>query len=103
MPKDAETLEFWRKRSEKIKTALLNKAWTREELAKRSGHDVRTIRTVLAGIDAVRDQTIVDICQALEIKPELSEPTEAEVEVAESWYGSYARDPYRNYEGAYFA
>ena len=72
---------------------MLNKAWTRAQLAAKSGHDVRTVRTVLAGVDAVRDQTIVDICQALGIEPELSEPTESEAEVAEPWYGSYARGP----------
>jgi hypothetical protein len=58
---------------------------------------------VLAGIEPVRDQTIVDICQALGIEPELSEPTDSEIEVAESWYGSYAREPYKHYEGAYYA
>jgi hypothetical protein len=103
MPKDAATLEFWRKRAAKIEKALLNKAWTRIQLATKSGHDVRTIRTVLAGEDPVRDQTIVDVCQALGIEPELSEPTESQIEVAEPWYGSYAREPYKAYEGAYYA
>jgi hypothetical protein len=103
MPKDAATLEFWRKRAAKIERALLNKAWTRSQLAAKSGHDVRTVRTVLAGVDAVLDQTIVDICQALGIEPELAEPTDSEAEVAEPWYGSYARGPYKSYEGAYYA
>jgi hypothetical protein len=103
MSKDAALVEFWRKRAAKIEKALLNKAWTRAQLALKSGHDVRTIRTVLAGIDAVRDQTIVDICNALNIEPELEARQEVEIEVAEPWYGSYARDPYKSYEGAYFA
>jgi hypothetical protein len=47
-------------------------------------------------------QTIVDVCQALGVEPELS-PGDAGIEVAEPWYGSYARDPYKHYEGAYFA
>jgi lambda repressor-like predicted transcriptional regulator len=104
MSKDeARLLEFWRKRAAKIENALLNKSWTRAHLATKSGHDVRTIRTVLAGLEPVRDQTIVDVCQALGIDPELSEPTDPEIQVAEPWYGSYARDPYRSYEGVYFA
>jgi hypothetical protein len=58
---------------------------------------------VLTGLEAVRDQTIVDFCQALGIEPELSQPIESEIEVAEHWYGSYPREPYKAYEGAYFA
>lgn len=104
MPKDVEKLRaFWQMRAAKIEKALLNKSWNRNQLANKSGHDVRTIRTVLKATEAVRDQTIVDICQALGIEPELSEPTEVEIEVAESWYGSYAREPYTHYEGAYYA
>ncbi len=100
---NGKLLDFWRKRDAKIETALLNKKWTRAYLAIRSGHDVRTIRTVLAGVEPVRDQTIVDICQALEIEAELSEPVVAEAEVAAHWYGSYAREPYKFCEGVYYA
>jgi hypothetical protein len=83
----------------------MKKSWTRTKLAHQTGYDVRTIRTVLGGIEPVRDQTILDVCQALGIEADLSDSSakELEIEVAESWYGSYAREPYRNYEGAYFA
>jgi transcriptional regulator with XRE-family HTH domain len=94
--------DFRRLRAEKISQALLNKSWTRDKLAQETGYDVRTIRTVLKG-EKVRDQTIVDICQALGIDPQLSQPENQDIEVSEPWYGSYAREPYRQYEGVYFA
>jgi DNA-binding Xre family transcriptional regulator len=100
---DQKQVEFRRNRAEKISRALMNKAWTRTKLAHETGYDVRTIRTVLGGIEPVRDQTIIDVCEALGIEPELSPERVEEIEVAEPWYGSYAREPYRNYEGAYFA
>jgi transcriptional regulator with XRE-family HTH domain len=100
---DQRQIEFRRVRAEKITKALLNKSWTRTKLAHETGYDVRTIRTVLGGIEPVRDQTIIDICQVLGIKAELSHSASDEIEVAESWYGSYAREPYRHYEGFFLA
>lgn len=100
---DQKQIEFRRNRAEKMSKALMNKAWTRTKLAHETGYDVRTIRTVLGGIEPVRDQTIIDVCEALGIEPQLSEAGGEEIEVAESWYGSYAREPYKHYEGAYFA
>jgi transcriptional regulator with XRE-family HTH domain len=96
-------VDFRRVRAEKISQALLSKSWTRAKLAQETGYDVRTIRTVLKGTEAVRDQTILDVCQALGIEPQLSHPEDVEIEVSESWYGSYAREPYKHYEGVYFA
>jgi hypothetical protein len=94
---------FRQKRADRISQALLNRSWTRDKLAQETGYDVRTIRTVLKGTEAVRDQTIVDVCQALGIEAQLSSPDNEEIEVSESWYGSYAREPYKQYEGVYFA
>jgi transcriptional regulator with XRE-family HTH domain len=99
---DGKQVEFWRKRAQKITTAMLNKAWTQAKLAEKAGHDVRTIRELVHG-KAVSNQVVVNVCQALSIEAELSDPDEVEIEVSESWYGSYAREPCRNYEGAFFA
>lgn len=103
MSQNVDMDEFRRKRAAKIKKAFLNKGWIQDDLARKSGHDVRTIRKVLAGNEPIQDRIIVDVCQALGIEAELSDAGEPEIEVAESWYGSYAREPYKDYEGAYFA
>lgn len=93
-------VEFRRKRAEKIAKAMLNKAWTQARLAEASGYDVRTIRNLLKG-EKLRDQTIVDVCSVLGIEPEIAEIDQG-VEVSEHGYGSYAREPYKHYEGVYF-
>jgi transcriptional regulator with XRE-family HTH domain len=100
--KDNEALEFRRARARKIEQALRNKSWTRAKLAELTGYDVRTIRTVLKGEDPVRDQTILDVCEALGIEPELDSPAPEEVEISDSRHGSYVREAYRQYEGAWF-
>lgn len=89
-------------RAEMIRAAMEKKAWTKEKLAQESGYEERTIRKVLKGV-AVRSQTIIDVCEALEIEAGVPARDDDEIEVAEPWYGSYARTPYKHYEGAYFA
>lgn len=98
---DPAQVEFRQKRAQKISSAMLNKAWTQAKLADMAGHDVRTVRDLLHG-KHVSNQVIVNVCQALGVEAEITDPT-TEIEVSETWYGSYAREPYRNYEGAYFA
>ena len=93
--------EFLISRARKIERALVRKSWTRVHLAELTGYDERTIRNVL-GAKPVRDQTIIDICQALGIEPDLEDSSEY-VEVADAEYGEYPRGPYRRYEGGYFA
>jgi hypothetical protein len=93
-------VEFLGARARKIERALVQKSWTRIRLAEVTGYDERTIRNVLGG-KAVRDQTIVDICQALGIEADLD--PHGHVEVADRAYGEYPRGPYRKYEGGYFA
>jgi DNA-binding Xre family transcriptional regulator len=93
--------EFLISRARKIERALVRKNWTRVHLAEVTGYDERTIRNVL-GAKPVRDQTIIDICQALEIESDLEDSSQY-VEVAGAEYGEYPRGPYRRYEGGYFA
>ena len=93
--------DFLISRARKIERALVRKSWTRVYLADITGYDERTIRNVL-GAKPVRDQTIIDICQALGIEPDLEDSSEY-VEVADAEYGEYPRGPYRKYEGGYFA
>src|SRR3954452_13394206 len=92
--------EFLISRARKIERALVRRSWTRVHLAELTGYDERTIRNVLGG-KAVRDQTIIDICQALGIEPDLD--PHGHIEVADRDYGEYPRGPYRKYEGSYFA
>ena len=82
--------EFLISRARKIERALVRKSWTRVHLAELTGYDERTIRNVL-GAKPVRDQTIIDICQALGIEPELEDSSEyVEVEVEVPVIGSTA-------------
>src|SRR5215207_5947011 len=60
--------EFLSARARKIERALLRKNWTRVHLADLTGYDERTIRNVLHG-KPVREQTVIDICEALGIEP----------------------------------
>jgi hypothetical protein len=76
------------------------KNWTRVHLADLTGYDERTIRNVLGG-KPVRDQTIIDICEALGIEP-IVESENQHFEVADAEYGEYPRGPYRKYQGGYF-
>lgn len=94
-------VQFLSGRAKRIERALISKNWTRVQLADATGYDERTIRNVLGG-RPVRNQTIIDICQALGIEPELSDRNE-HFEVAEELYGAYARGPFRTYEGGFFA
>ena len=93
--------EFLISRARKIERALVRKSWTRVHLAEVAGYDERTIHNVLRA-KPVRDRTIIDICQALGMDPELEDSSEY-VEVADAEYGEYPRGPYRRYEGGYFA
>lgn len=88
-------------RAAKIKEALAQKSWTQERLAKESGMDVRSVRNVLSA-KSVQNQTILDICEALNIPAELDAP-QAEIELSDPYYGSYTRPAYKHYEGYYFA
>ena len=72
-------------RARKIERALVRKNWTRVHLAEITGYDERTIRNVLHA-KPVRDQTIIDICEALGIEPELEDESQY-VEVADAEYG----------------
>jgi transcriptional regulator with XRE-family HTH domain len=94
--------EFRRRRGAKIEKAMINLSWTRAQLAAKSGRDIRVIRDLINGEATVQPQSIRDICQALKIEPELYPPIPT-IEVADLKYGAYARDPYKHYEGAYFA
>src|SRR4051794_12444072 len=94
-------VDFLSARARRIERALVRNNWTRVRLAEVTGYDERTVRNVLSG-KAVRDQTVMDICQALGIEPELEDETQF-VEVAEATYGEYPRRPYRRYEGGYLA
>ena len=92
--------DFLSARARKIERALVTKKWTRVHLANVTGYDERTIRNVLSG-KAVRNQTILDISQALDIEAEL-EGEGHNVEVAGELYGAYARTPFLGYEGGFF-
>jgi hypothetical protein len=92
---------FLSTRARKIERALVQKNWTRVHLADLTGYDERTIRNVLAG-RPVRDQTVIDICEALGIA-QILEAEGQHLEVADAKYGEYPRGPYRKYEGGYFA
>jgi DNA-binding Xre family transcriptional regulator len=94
--------EFRRQRGARVEAAMYKKKMNQQQLATASGHDVRTVRILLKGNEDVRPQIVIDICEALEIEPELYESSAA-IQVADLKYGSYARDPYKHYEGAYFA
>jgi transcriptional regulator with XRE-family HTH domain len=81
-----------------IRRALDHKKWTQKRLAEKTGYSERTLRSVLSG-RPVRDQTVVDVCEALGIEPEL----EHVGQVAAECYGAYARSYVDQYEGEYFA
>ena len=93
-------IQFRNARAKRIERALTDKKWTRIHLAKLTGYDERTIRNLLSG-KAIRDQTIVDVCQALAIAPELGR--DRHVEIADERFGSYARHSFLDYEGGFFA
>lgn len=94
--------EFRRRRGAKIEKAMISLSWTRAQLAAKSGRDIRVVRDLINGEATVQPQSIQDICQALKIEPELY-PSLAAIEVAGFKYGAYARGPYKQYEGGYFA
>lgn len=94
-------LEFRIERAKRLERALRNKGWTRVQLAAKTGYDEKTIRNVLSG-DPVRDQTIIDVSQSLEIEPQL-ENTLGDVDVADDAFGGYLRHTHRNYEGFFRA
>src|SRR5215218_1800070 len=89
--------EFLISRARKIERALVRWSWTRVHLAELTGYDERTIRNVL-GAKPVRDQTIIDICQALGIEP-YPDDTNEYVELSDPEYGEYPHGPYRKYDG----
>jgi DNA-binding Xre family transcriptional regulator len=97
---NARETEFVAQRAKKIERALAAKRWTQVHLASKTGYDARTIHNVLKR-KPVREQTILDICQALGIEAELDNGQQ--VDFADPGYGEYPRGPYRKYEGGYFA
>jgi transcriptional regulator with XRE-family HTH domain len=92
--------ELVAQRAKVIERALAAKRWTQLHLGSKTGYDERTIRNVLRG-RPVREQTILDVCQALGIEAELHNGHQ--VDFADQAYGEYPRGPYRKYEGGYFA
>jgi len=100
MPRNSD-LEFRIERAKRLERALRNKGWTRVQLAEKTGYDEKTIRNLLAG-EPVRDHTIVDVSNALEVEPQLVNPYD-DVDVASDIYGGYLRHTHRNYEGFFYA
>ena len=94
-------LEFRLARARKLERALRNKGWTRKQLAEETGYDEKAIRNILAG-EPVRDQTVVDVSQALGIEPE-TDTKHDRVEVAEDEYGGYSRSTHRQYESFFYS
>lgn len=91
-----------RARAAKINDARANKSWSPTELARKANLDFRTVRSVLDGELVVSDASIIAVCKALGISPELDDRSR-NVEIADAQYGSYAYSSYKNYEGYYFA
>ena len=90
--------------AQRIGRAMAEKGWTQARLAKAAGYDERTIRNVLKG-ESTRQETILDICEALDIEFEsiAYENHDPEyVDVAAEPYGAYARRNVTNYVGPYF-
>ena len=58
-------LEFRLAGQRKLERALRNKGWTRKQLAEETGYDRKSDPNILAG-EPVRDQTVVDVSQALQ-------------------------------------
>ena len=94
-------LEFRLARARKLERALRNKGWTRKQLAEETGYDEKAIRNILAG-EPVRDQTVVDVSQAVGIEPE-TDTKHDRVEVAEDEYGGYSRSTHRQYESFFYS
>jgi len=92
-------LEFRLARASRLNQALNNKHWTRTLLAEKTGYDEKTIRNLLAG-EVVRDQTIIDVSQALGIAPELVN-TIQNIDVSGDDFGGYTRSTHATYE-SYF-
>ena len=98
---EATIFEFRLARARKLERALRNKGWTRKQLAEETGYDEKAIRNILAG-EPVRDQTVVDVSQALGIEPE-TDTQHDRVEVAEDEYGGYSRSAHRQYESFFYS
>lgn len=92
-------LEFRVERARTMRRAMQNCGLTQTVLATKSGYDERTIRNVLKG-ESVRDQTIIDICNALGVDPVL-ENNLLDREVSDNSLGGYTRATHRNYDGYY--
>lgn len=92
-------LEFNLDRARKIERAIQNKKWTKTELSSKTGYDGKTIRNLLSG-QVVRDQTVIDVCEALGIEPML-ENTIENVACADDEFGGYLRNTHSFYEGYY--
>lgn len=86
-------------RAGRVERAMRAKGFTRQKLAERAGYDIRTIYKVI-NAEHVRDKTIIDICRALDIAPELELPPD-ENQIAPDAYGAYSHSAYRHYEGKY--
>ena len=93
-------LEFRLDRAKQIQRALQNKGWTRTQLASKTGYDEKTIRNLLAGQE-VRDQTVIDVSQALAIVPRLENDVD-NVECADDVFGGYVRSTHKFYETYYY-
>lgn len=92
-------LEFNLDRARKIERAIQNKKWTKTELSIKTGYDGKTIRNLLSG-QIVRDQTVIDVCEALGIEPMLENHIE-NIACADDEFGGYLRNTHSFYEGYY--
>ncbi len=97
-------LEFRIERGKEMDRALRLKGLTRTQLAKQIGYDDKTVARVLAG-EEVRDDAVIDVCQALGIEAKLvnllDNPVD-NVEVADNEYGGYLRSTHRQFDGQYY-
>lgn len=94
-------LEFNLERARKIERAIQNKKWTKAELSIKTGYDSKTIRNLISG-QSVRDQTVVDVCEALGIEPMLENNIE-NIACADDEFGGYLRNTHSFYEGFYYS
>ena len=95
-----QELEFRLERARIIEKALLGKKWSKTLLVQKTGYDPKTIRNLLDG-HVVRDQTVIDVCQCLDIEPKLERDTINDA-CADDEFGGYLRSTHRFYEGFFY-
>lgn len=87
-----------------IESERMQRGWSRAFLANKAGYDERTVRNAVNG-QRVKEQTIFDICNALEISIEnfLVGQSSIGSEVAPVECGAYSKAVAAKYEGIYTA